>query len=143
MIEPAQPGISISRQCRLLGISRSSWYYEAMGETAKNLEMMHLIDEQFMEDPSYGARQDGARSSAAGSTAQPQTGTATHALDGSGCPVPEAQDQHAASLAQDLSLFAQRSRDYRAQSRVVRRRDVYPDEEGISVFGDDHGLGLS
>lgn len=57
MIEPEQPGLSISRQCRLLQISRSSWYYEAVGETAENLELMQLIDEQFMENPSYGARQ--------------------------------------------------------------------------------------
>ncbi len=56
-MEPEQPGLSISRQCRLLGISRSSWYYEAVGETTENLELMRLIDEHFMENPSYGARQ--------------------------------------------------------------------------------------
>ncbi len=56
-VEPEHPGLSISCQCGLLDISRSSWYYEARGESAENLELMRLIDEQFMEEPSYGVRQ--------------------------------------------------------------------------------------
>lgn len=56
-VQPEHPGLSITRQCELLDISRSSWYYEAVGESAENLELMRLIDEQFMEEPSYGVRQ--------------------------------------------------------------------------------------
>jgi putative transposase len=56
-VEPEHPGLSISRQCRLLEISRSSWYYAPLGETAENLELMRLIDEQFMNSPTYGVRQ--------------------------------------------------------------------------------------
>ena len=47
----------IARQCELLAISRSSYYYEATGENPLNLELMRLIDEQFLETPYYGARQ--------------------------------------------------------------------------------------
>ena len=57
MIEPEHQGLSITKQCDLLQISRSSWYYEALGESALNLELMRQIDEQFLETPSYGARQ--------------------------------------------------------------------------------------
>jgi putative transposase len=57
MVEPDHPRLSIIRQCNLLCISRSSWYYEAIGESAENLELMRLIDEEFMEEPSYGVRQ--------------------------------------------------------------------------------------
>jgi len=49
--------LSIARQCELLDISRSSYYYEATGENPLNLELMRLIDEQFLETPYYGARQ--------------------------------------------------------------------------------------
>jgi len=42
---------------RLLSISRSSWYYQATGETPFNLKLMRLIDEQFLESPWYGSRQ--------------------------------------------------------------------------------------
>ena len=40
-----------------MGISRSSFYYEAQGEKPLNLEIMRLIDEQFLETPWYGSRQ--------------------------------------------------------------------------------------
>jgi putative transposase len=57
LVEPKHPRLSISRQCGLLDISRSSWYHEALGESAENLTLMRLIDEQFLETPYYGARQ--------------------------------------------------------------------------------------
>ncbi|WP_254696793.1 IS3 family transposase [Octadecabacter sp. SW4] len=57
MIEPGNPGLSIGKQCRLLSISRSSFYYAPRGETALNLALMRQIDEQFLETPFYGVRQ--------------------------------------------------------------------------------------
>jgi len=57
MIEPEHAKISIVKQCELVSISRSSYYYEGKGESGFNLELMRLIDEQFMEKPFYGSRQ--------------------------------------------------------------------------------------
>jgi putative transposase len=57
MIDPAHERLSIARQCDLVSISRSSFYYEPAGETPLNLALMRLIDEQFLETPFYGARQ--------------------------------------------------------------------------------------
>ncbi len=57
LIEPDHPRLSIVRQCELLTINRSSYYYQPTGETALNLELMRLIDEQYLETPWYGARQ--------------------------------------------------------------------------------------
>jgi putative transposase len=57
MVERDHPGLSITRQCTLLQVSRSSLYYEALGESPLNLELMRLIDKQFLETPYYGARQ--------------------------------------------------------------------------------------
>ncbi len=57
LVEPGDPGLSITKQCELLHISRSSWYYEAIGESELNLKLMRLIDKQFLETPYYGARQ--------------------------------------------------------------------------------------
>lgn len=54
---PEHPGLSITKQCDLLEISRSSWYYEALGESAMNLDLMQRIDKQFLETPYFGARQ--------------------------------------------------------------------------------------
>ena len=67
MIEPRHPRLSVTRQCKLVSISRSGFYYQPTGETPLNLTLMRLIDEQFLETPWYGSRQmarDGAPSTA-------------------------------------------------------------------------------
>lgn len=43
MIEPNLSGLSVSKQCALLSISRSSFYYEPKGEPERNLDLMLLI----------------------------------------------------------------------------------------------------
>ncbi len=57
MIDPNHPRLSIVRQCELVSISRSSFYYEGKGESLLNLQLMRVIDEQFLETPYYGSRQ--------------------------------------------------------------------------------------
>lgn len=57
MIEPHLPGLSVGKQCALLSISRSSFYYEPKGESEMNLDLMRVIDKQFLETPFYGVRQ--------------------------------------------------------------------------------------
>jgi putative transposase len=56
MVEPAHR-LSISAQCRLLQISRSSYYYAPVPETDETLALMAVVDETFMECPWYGSRQ--------------------------------------------------------------------------------------
>ena len=48
--------MSVRRQCELLGLSRSSLYYEPTGEAAEDLRLMRLIDEQYTARPFYGSR---------------------------------------------------------------------------------------
>jgi len=57
LIEPEHGQLSIVRQCELVSISRSSFYYQPTGETAETLALMRLIDAQFLETPWYGSRQ--------------------------------------------------------------------------------------
>jgi putative transposase len=57
MIDPEHPQLSVVRQCELVAISRSGFYYQPAGETPLNLELMRLIDRQFLETPWYGSRQ--------------------------------------------------------------------------------------
>ncbi len=57
MIDPDHSRLSIARQCALVSISRASFYRRPVGESAENLRLMRLIDEQFLETPFYGSRQ--------------------------------------------------------------------------------------
>jgi putative transposase len=48
--------LSIVSQCELLGLPRSSYYYEPVLESAENLRLMRRIDEQYLATPFYGSR---------------------------------------------------------------------------------------
>src|SRR4051794_26623255 len=56
MVDPGHPALSVRRQCELLGLSRSSLYYEPGGEAAEDLRLMRRIDEQYTARPFYGSR---------------------------------------------------------------------------------------
>ena len=55
-IEPEHEELTIARQCELLGLGRSTWYYRPKGESAENLVLMRRIDEQYLRTPFYGSR---------------------------------------------------------------------------------------
>jgi len=55
VIEQANLRLPIKRQCELLGISRSGFYYRGKGISPYNLGLMKLIDEQYLRTPFYGA----------------------------------------------------------------------------------------
>ncbi len=55
-IEPAHPRIPVVRQCELLDLPRSSYYYEPFPEKPCNLELMALLDQQYLKRPFYGVR---------------------------------------------------------------------------------------
>ena len=46
----------MSRQCELLGLSRSSYYYEPASESVANLALMALIDTEYTAHPFRGSR---------------------------------------------------------------------------------------
>jgi putative transposase len=54
LIEPDRAEISIRQQCALVGLNRATFYYEPTGESALNLHLMRLIDEQYLKTPFYG-----------------------------------------------------------------------------------------
>ena len=56
MVEREHPSLSLSRQCRLPSIGRSSLYYEPKGESTETLALMRRIDALFLKYPFYGAR---------------------------------------------------------------------------------------
>lgn len=55
LIDPLHQHISISRQCQLLGVSRSGYYYEPRPVSEEELGLMRKIDEIYTEMPFYGS----------------------------------------------------------------------------------------
>ena len=57
-IEGRNKRLSISRQCELLQLPRSSYYRprSSLAKGPENLELMRLIDEEFLRHPFYGSR---------------------------------------------------------------------------------------
>ncbi len=56
MVDPSGSKLSLSAQCRLLGINRSTLYYRSRGIKPDDLKLMRLIDEQYLKTPFYGSR---------------------------------------------------------------------------------------
>jgi putative transposase len=55
-IDESHPQLSVAAQCELLGLARSSFYYEPSRESAENLQLMRRIDEQYLKTPFFGSR---------------------------------------------------------------------------------------
>ena len=55
-VESEGCGLSIVRQCELLGLPRSTYYYEPATESEDNLALMRRLDEQYLITPFYGSR---------------------------------------------------------------------------------------
>ena len=55
-MEPEHAGLSVRRQCEVLGLPRSSFYYTAVSESEEDLCLKRLIDEEYLRHPFYGSR---------------------------------------------------------------------------------------
>ena len=56
LIDPGYGQIPVYRQCELLDLPLSTFYYKPVGESQENLEIMNRIDEQYLRTPFYGVR---------------------------------------------------------------------------------------
>ena len=55
-IDPQHPSLRVQRQCDLLGVPRSTYYYQPRPESAENLRLLRRLDEFYMECPFFGSR---------------------------------------------------------------------------------------
>jgi putative transposase len=108
LIDSGHLGLSIVRQCELVSVSRSTFYREPAPETALNLTLMRLVDEQFLETPWYGSRQMMRYLRRQGHTVGRERVRRLMAKMGFGGNLSAAKDNHSASGAPDLSVSAPR-----------------------------------
>ncbi len=89
MIDGDHEGLSLSRQCVLLGLSRSALYYTPVGQSAETLTLMRRIDERYLRFPFYSSRRM-ARHLAREGVGRPPPGAPADALAGLGGDLPQA-----------------------------------------------------
>ena len=56
MVDRERPSLSMTRQCALLGVSRSGLYYRSRGTSEEDLALMQAMDRQYLETPFFGSR---------------------------------------------------------------------------------------
>ena len=56
MISLMNENLSVIKQCELMELSRSTYYYKPVPETPHNLKIMKMIDQQYLITPFYGSR---------------------------------------------------------------------------------------
>jgi putative transposase len=54
MIDATDKHLSLRAQCKLLGLARSSLYYQAKDESTENMHLMRLMDEEYTRHPFKG-----------------------------------------------------------------------------------------
>ena len=117
MIAP-NAGLSVSRQCTLLGIARSSFYYQSRPASPEELDLLNRLDRIFTEHPVYGSRRLQVALLREGiSVGRRRVRRLMRKLGLCGGQA-ETEHQQAAPRAQDLSLPAARQDDRSAEPGV-------------------------
>jgi len=82
LVERDNEAIAVARQCELLGLSRSSYYYGSSRDDEYNLELMRLLDEQYTKMPFYGVMRLKAWFEGSWLYSEPEAGQGADAADG-------------------------------------------------------------
>ena len=112
LVERDAPALPVSRQCRLLSVSRASVYRRPAAISEEDCTIMALIDRQYLARPYYGSRRMAAwLAGDPGPCRQPQTGgAAPDAARSPGGDLSAAEYEQAGTGAQDLPLPARAPR---------------------------------
>ncbi len=135
MIDREEPKLSLVRQCALLGISRSSLYYLPTEAGAEDLELMALIDQQYLKTPFYGSRRMTAWLRNHGHQVK-QAGPPADAADRPGGHLPASQHQQA--KPHKVYPYPQGAGDQPGQPGVGHRHHLHTHGSGFPLW--PHGL---
>ena len=105
MIEPEHKILTVARQCELLNLPRSSYYYVSGKDDLYNRLLMNLIDEQYTKMPFCGCVQNDGLVAPSGAFRQSEESPAINAAHGTGRHLPETELKQGQSGAQEVSVF--------------------------------------
>ena len=124
-MDPEHPSLSVRRQCELLDLDRSTFYYQPCTETRVNLELMRAIDELYLKRPYFGSRRIAEELDVNRKRVQ-----RLMRLMGLEAIYPKPRP-HARRRAQDLPVFTAEYGDYAPRPGVEHRHHVHPAARGF------------
>ena len=140
MIETNNSGISIRRQCELIGLNRSSLYYKPVGISDYNLLLMGIIDKQYTETPYYGIRRMTKELNNKGHKVNRKRVRRLMRLMGLEAIYPRRNLSKNTGKHRNLPVFAERSEHYTGKPGLVGGYNIYPDGERICLSCGDNRL---
>lgn len=111
MIDPANKNLSVSRQCWILKINRSTFYYKKRPIKPIDLKLMRLIDQQYLKTPTWGSRSMRNHLRRLGAIKSTATCSAANGSNGPAGHQSQTQNQPSASGTQGVSLSSQEFED--------------------------------
>ena len=141
MVVRDHPALSLSRQCRLLSLGRSSLYYTPKGESAETLALMRRIDKLFLKYPFYGARRMALHLRREGVWIGRRRAARLMSLMGLQAIYRAPRTSAPHPRAPDLPLSAAGSGNRAGEPCLVRRHHLHPGAARLPLPGGDHGLG--
>ena len=140
LVEPNHPQLSLVRQCQLLGMSRSSLYYQPVGPSEEELTLLRLIDEQYLKTPFYGSRRMTVHLRQQGfEVNRKRVQRLMHQLGLQAIYPPSPQAESGAPRAQGVSIFAERGRHCCGQPSLEYRYYLFASSQGTFLPGGDYG----
>src|SRR5262245_4542530 len=127
--------MSVRRQCQLLGLNRSTFYYEAAAEALENLRLMRLLDQEYTAHPLPGQPPPDAVADPARGGSQPQAGPTTTAAHGSGGGLPQTPAEYRPAGAPGLPVLAAEREHRAARSGLEYGHHVCAAGLGLQVPG--------
>lgn len=140
MIDQTHP-LSVVRQCQLLGMARSTAYYQPPPVLAAVLTLMRRIDELHLQYPFSGARNVARPPPVRKPAGRSAPRGHPHASHGNHGRVPQAPHQSTASRPPDLSLPAAPADHHTSEPRLGVGYHVHSDAARLSVSLCHSGLG--
>ena len=111
--------LPITRQCALLGVSRSGLYYRSRGTSEEDLALMQAMGPAVPGDPLLLVETHEGLAGAAGDTGEPEAGAAADAHHGAAGHLPGSPHQPAGAGASGLSLSAGKGQDHPTQPELA------------------------
>ena len=132
--------IPIVRQCELLSISKSGYYYQPQVENPFNLHLMNLIDDQYTKMPFYGVEKMTAWLIREGYNVNVKRIRRLMRKMGLEAIYPKRRLKHTLHREQEVPILIKGSSGRISQSGMGSRHNLYTNDTGLSLPCGYNGL---